>query len=226
MKVHSNHSGFCLLIILMAVMLLIEAGAPEGQVGAEQPGAPAKVEQPSWPPGYFSVPFYWNLSRKEVRDAISLKDEQIQKLKDLSQKFYEASKPRYGTQDWVKMSAEERKKKMEGITAENKQHTEQARKDIDALLTRDQLEKLRAIELRQQAAQLLWSYGPLSEKLSLTAQQKDQFAKNREELRKKVGELQKQIQNLYDQAGQTTMDMFTAEQREKLWELRMKGFGK
>jgi hypothetical protein len=214
------------LMTLTTLILFIGAGTWSGYLRAEQPKDSAKVDQPSWPPGHFSVPYYENLSRKDVREEIGLNAEQNRKLKELSQKFFEASRKAYGTEDWSKLSPEERKKKFAETVAENKSRTDQARKDIDALLTREQLEKLQAINLRQQAAQLLWSYNFLRDKLGLTKEQQDQFRKNREELMSKTAELQQQIQKLYDQAGKTTLELLTPEQREKLKEVRSKGLGK
>jgi hypothetical protein len=226
MNTQSHDCRIGLLLALMTVMLFSAGGAWCGQVSAAQPGSAAKVDQPAWPTEHLSVPVYSNLSRQEVRKEIGLDAEQTRKLKELSQKFFKESRKASGTQDWAKMSVEERQKKHSEILAENKNRTEQARKDIEALLTREQLEKLQSIDLRQQAAQLLWSYGFLTDKLGLTKQQKDQFRKNREELMSKTGVLQQQIQKLYDQAGQTTLDLLTPEQREKLKEVRTKGLGK
>jgi hypothetical protein len=213
---------FFRVLALAGTILLV--GALVQAAGPQAGGAVQRNPVYGWNPYEFSIPVYWNLGRKDVQEEVGLSGDQIQKLKELGQKFSEASRQYYGKIDWSKMSAEERKKKSEEFMADNKRRTDQARKDIETLLTPDQLKKLEAINLRQQATVFIYP-GSLLDKLELSDPQKEQLQKYRETHGKKMAELQKQMQILQNQTGKAILEMLTPEQMNKLKEMSRGSFG-
>jgi Spy/CpxP family protein refolding chaperone len=213
---------FFRVLALAGTILLV--GALAQAAGPQAGAAVQKNPAYGWNPYEFSVPVYWNLGRKDVQEEIGLTGEQTQKLKELAKKFFEASRQDYGKIDWSKMSAEERKKKSEEFMAENKRRTDQARKEIETLLTPEQMKKLETINLRQQATMFIYP-GSLLDKLELSDQQKEQLQKFRDRHGKKMAELQKQMQKLQDQTGKTILELLTSEQVKKLKEISRGSFG-
>lgn len=130
--------------------------------------------------------------------------EQVGKLKEIAKKFQQNGWKQQPQVDWTKLNEAERKTKTEEIrkeydkwAAESKKLTEAARKEIDALLTPEQLTKIQDIELRQQGApMLLYGYNNLSEKLKLTEEQKKKLGQQKDEMQKKQAEIQKRCLRL------------------------------
>jgi len=205
--------------VLVGILLLAAAQINIGSQGQLQAAERPKAQ----PVEYFALPGYSALARKDVRDELGLSAEQFTKLQEISKNYWEAVRQPGAKIDWTKLSAEERKKKMEELTAENKKRSEEARKQVAKVLTPEQVKKAEMIELRVYAPQFLL-YGQATEKLGLTDEQKQHLRQSREDLQKKMTELQQQMQKLQEQAGKDALQMLTPEQVEKLKQLQRDGF--
>ncbi len=209
-------------LLSMAVAVLgVGVAAANGHAQAVAPAQPAAGFS------YFAVPGYWSLSRKDVQEEIGLTAEQLKSLNEISQKYNEAIRQSYAVlgkspQDMRKLSAEERRKKLAEIAAENEKRMEEARKQVDAVLAPEQARKLVKIELRPQALYYLLS-SP-SAPLNLTDEQKEKLKQNRDEMQKKMADLQKQIHAVQEKAGADALELLTPEQLDKLREIHGKGF--
>jgi tetratricopeptide (TPR) repeat protein len=125
----------------------------------------AQAPQPPKQPArdYFVVPGFPLLVRPEIRDELGLSDEQLKKLKDISQSYAEEVKKLQAQADLTKLPAEERQKKREDLLAAFQKRTEEDRQKVEAVLTEEQRHKLAKAEsqlgearkLSQQAMQLL-----------------------------------------------------------------------
>ena len=211
-------------LLSMAVAVLgVGLAAANGHAQTVAPAQPAAGAGFS----YFAVPGYWSLSRKDVQEEIGLTAEQLKSLNEISQKYNEAIRQSYAVlgkspEDVRKLSAEERRKKLAEIAAENEKRMEEARKQVDAVLAPGQARKLVKIELRPQALYYLLS-SP-SAPLNLTDEQKEKLKQNRDEMQKKMADLQKQIHAVQEKAGADALELLTPEQLDKLRELHGKGF--
>lgn len=204
-------------LALAAVLSLAGAGRAAQGVEPAKAAPPAPVRPPQME--FITLPGYAALSRKDVRDDLGLTADQTKKLVQISQNYLEELRQQNPFRDLGKLPAEERTKKLEEITAEHRKRQEGVRKQVEAVLTPEQVQKLELVELRQQVPQLLF-YGPGADRLGLSDEQKEKLRKNREELQKTVTDLQRQMQKAHDQAGQAAVDLLTPEQVKKLKEMR------
>ncbi len=149
-------------------------------------------------------------------------DEQKQKIEEITKKYYEQM--RTGSQyDWAKLrelSAEERQKKYAELREQRmevmKTAGEEAQKAIEKVLLPHQLKSLKEINLRTRGSSMLYSQAVL-EQLEMTDEQKEKLTKLRQQLQEKMQKLQAESQK-------KTLEVLTAEQREKLGELISSGF--
>ncbi len=193
--------------------------------GGFQPGAPYGGD-------YLYLPAYPILSTTEVQKEVNLSAEQVAKLKEIGKKFQQIAWKKQPQVDWAKLNEAERKAKNEEIrkgydtwAAEFKKLSEAARKEIDALLTPEQLTKIQDIELRQQGApMLLYGYNNLSEKLKLSEEQKKKLGQTKEEMQKKLGEIQKEMTAIQDKANRAALEVLTPQQILELKKLKEEGF--
>ena len=161
-------------------------------------------------PRSYAVPGYWSLRTESVQNELKLTDEQKEKLKQISKSYYDQM-PQSSQQDWAKyreMSAEERRKKYGEIAEKRRQRLDAARKQIEAVLTPDQLDALKTIEFRTRAASLLQNPKTL-EKLGLSEEQKEKLRKNWEDLTDKM-------QQVLRESAQKALQILTPKQLEEL----------
>lgn len=191
-----------------------------GQALADKPAVPV----------YLNLPGYMSLASKDVQKEIGLTEEQIQKLKEISQRLQATPWKQQPVVDWAKLTEEDRKKKTEEFRKEYdkwaaayKKRTEEAQKQIEAILNPEQRAKLQVVEIRLYAGPMLL-YGNLGEKLELTDQQKEQLKQKKDQLQKKLAELNQQSQKAQDQANQAALKILTPEQLEQLKKLRKEGY--
>jgi len=195
-----------------------------GGGGGFQPGAAVG--------DYLYLPTYQILSSSQVQKEVNLTAEQVGKLKLIGKKFQQNGWKQQPQVDWTKLNEAERKTKTEEIrkeydkwAAESKKLTEAARKEIDALLTPEQLTKIQDIELRQQGApMLLYGYNNLSEKLKLTEEQKKKLGQQKEEMQKRQAEIQKEMSAIADKANRAALEVLTPQQILELKKLKEEGF--
>ena len=195
-----------------------------GGGGGFQPGAAVG--------DYLYLPAYQILSSSQVQKEVNITAEQVGKLKEIAKKFQQNGWKQQPQVDWTKLNEAERKTKTEEIrkeydkwAAESKKLTEAARKEINALLTPEQLTKIQDIELRQQGApMLLYGYNNLSEKLKLTEEQKKKLGQQKEEMQKKQAEIQKEMSAIADKANRAALEVLTPQQILELKKLKEEGF--
>ena len=155
-----------------------------------------------------------SLSLETVQEEIGLSADQVKKITKISREYSEFIRQQYShwpkpSKELQKMSAEERKKKDADFDAENLNRKEEARKQIDALLTPEQRKTLAYIELRGRAWYGLM-YAPSDVlNLNLTEKQKAEWKKMSEEMRQKETEIPKQV-------AAAALKLLTPEQLEKL----------
>lgn len=181
---------------------------------------------------YLYLPAYQILSSSQVQKEVNITAEQVEKLKEIAKKFQQNGWKQQPQVDWTKLNEAERKTKTEEIrkvydkwAAESKKLTEAARKEIDALLTPEQLTKIQDIELRQQGApMLLYGYNNLSEKLKLTEEQKKKLGQQKDEMQKRQAEIQKEMSAIADKANRAALEVLTPQQILELKKLKEEGF--
>jgi hypothetical protein len=207
---------------LLGGMFLAGVGLLLPGVSCAKTSAPAKQPVKAAAIEYFYAPGYWSLAGKDVREEIGLTTDQVKKLKEISQQYYEALKKPKPQPNWAKMSAEERKKKYQEMAAESKKQLEEGRKKVEAVLTPAQLKKLEIIELRTYAPSLLF-YGKAQDPLGLSEKQKQQLKKNQEDTQKKISDLYREISKIQQQANKAALELLTPDQIGKLKKMRREG---
>ena len=220
------------LVTVMGMVSITQAQA-QAPVRAQILGGGGGGFQPGAAVGdYLYLPAYQILSSSQVQKEVNITAEQVGKLKEIAKKFQQNGWKQQPQVDWTKLNEAERKTKTEEIrkeydkwAAESKKLTEAARKEIDALLTPEQLTKIQDIELRQQGApMLLYGYNNLSEKLKLTEEQKKKLGQQKEEMQKRQAEIQKEMSAIADKANRAALEVLTPQQILELKKLKEEGF--
>jgi len=180
-------------------------------VGARQKSGTGAVTYQAW--GRYALPGYGSLRMESVQKEVKLSDQQKKKLEEISKKYYELMRQGYKV-DWAKLRelpAEQRKQKYAELAEKRKQQAAAARKQVEQVLSPQQLAAYKAIELRRRGAGMLRS-PTIVQKLGLSKEQQERLQKNQQELSRKV-------QELYRESGQKALGVLTPAQREKLKEL-------
>lgn len=211
-----------LVVALAATSMLAWCGsavAAEGQAGAAGGAA-------TYSPQYLMVPGHWILAQEGVQKEIGLSDEQKEKLQAIGKKYYEQARQgyrRWSAIDWQKLSEEERKQKMEEMRKhaaeahkKRQQLTDALTKQVEEVLSAEQLSALKDIEFRQRAGYMLRNSRVL-EAIGVNKKQQARLAKNQQQLNARMRELQRK-------AGEKALEILTPEQMEKLRKLHQEGY--
>ena len=184
------------------------ARSEEGKPAAQPPTTPPQVT-------YLLLPGFAELRTESVQKELELTDQQRDKLIAIGQKYYEETR-----RDWAGlggMSAEERKEKTAEIRQKNLKRTQEIRRQVEEVLSPDQLERLEQINLRTRGAAALLNPKILDE-LGITEAQRNRLRQLREQLQERIRQLQQETL-------QKTLDVLSPEQRKKLEELTNEGQG-
>jgi Spy/CpxP family protein refolding chaperone len=158
---------------------------------------------PAAPANFLAVPGYWVLSMEGVQKEIGLTSEQKQKLKGVADQYQAAMRKKMeGLQD---LSREEQQSRMEETA---RPLVQAAMKQVDAILTPEQLKSVQQTTFQLQAAQAL-AQPQVQEKLGLTTTQQRQLQSVYEQMREKMQQLQR------DMAAKA-LEVLTPEQQQKL----------
>ena len=181
-----------------------EEGKPAGQPPATPP-----------PATYLLLPGFAELRTESVQKELQLTDQQKDKLIAIGQKYYDETR-----RDWAAlagMSAEERKGKYAEIRQKNLKRMQEIRKQVEEVLSPDQLERLKQISLRTRGAAALLNPKILDE-LGITEAQRNRLRQLRDQLQERIRQLQ-------EETLAKTLEMLSPEQRKKLEELTAEGAG-
>jgi len=163
--------------------------------------------------GLYGLPGFWMLAQENVQKELELSAEQKEKLLAIAKKSQEQSR-----QDWAevaKLPREEQAQAMNELREKTAKRSAEVRKEVEAVLLPKQLERLKEIRFRLQAPAMLQNPRTL-EQLGLTDQQKQDLRQLREELQKKMQELQKEN-------TEKALKVLSPEQIEKLKEMPTPG---
>ncbi len=199
---------------LVAMVVLLLGTLSEGRPSEEgkQVAQPAARRSEA---SYLSLPGFWELRTEGVQKELELTDQQKDKLRAIGQEYYEQTR-----RDWTGfrgMSAGERKKKYAEIRQKNVERMKEIRKQVEKVLSPGQLERLKQINLRTRGAAALANPRVLSQ-LEVTESQKQRLRQIREQL-------QERIRKLQQETLEKTLGVLTSEQRKKLEDLTIEGFG-
>lgn len=158
---------------------------------------------------FYLPPPYWNLSRPEIQKEMELLPEQLEKLKQLSKRYWEQQQELQKGINWGSLTPEERTAKWKEVSERMKQQQQEARHEIEQILIPAQIAALRDIQFRQFAVSYLTGAPQIMEKIGLSEQQKAQLTKLREEFQEKQMQLTREL-------AEKQMNVLTPEQKEKL----------
>jgi Spy/CpxP family protein refolding chaperone len=196
-----------LTVVALTLLVLAPAmGAEEPKAG--QPVRPVIQYQPG--PMYYGLPGYYMLQQENVQKEIELVPEQKAKLQEIAKKYYEGMQEDAKI-DWAKvreLPAEEQKKKYEEIQQAYTKRAADVKKQVEDVLLPHQLQTLKKLENRTRAASLLYMPNVL-EKIGVTEEQKKKMQQVREDIQKKMAQLQQETLD-------KTLEVLTPEQRKKL----------
>jgi Spy/CpxP family protein refolding chaperone len=197
-----------------------------GSAVAAEDQARAAGGAAAYSPQYLMVPGHWMLSQEGVQKEIGLSDEQKEKLRAIGKKYYEQVRqgyPRQSAIKWQELSEEERKQKMEEMREKaaeaqkkRKEVTDALTKQVEEVLSAEQLAALKDIEFRQRAGYMLRNARVL-EAIGASKKQQARLDKNQQQLNAKIRELQRK-------ASEKAFDVLTPEQMEKLRKLHQEGY--
>jgi Spy/CpxP family protein refolding chaperone len=189
-------------------MLGAAGPSEEGKPPAQPAPTPSRIT-------YLLLPGFAELRTENVQKELELTDEQKEKLIAIGQKYYAETR-----QDWAGfagMSAEERKEKYAEIRQKNLKRMQEVRKQVEEVLSADQLERLKQVNLRTRGAAAL-SNPKILDELGITEAQRNKLRQIREQL-------QERIRKLQQETLEKTLEVLTPEQRKKLEELTTEGVG-
>ncbi len=175
---------------------------------------PARAQQRGGGGGGFGGGPMFLLNQKSVQEELKLTDDQVKKIKELSDKQRESFR---GLRD---LSQEERRKKMTENTKANE-------KAVAEILKPAQVKRVKQISLQQRGAGALRD-AEVAKSLNLTDEQKDKLKTIQEETRAVRGtgqrgdrseEAQKKRAEARKATNEKLMGVLTAEQKTKLKEL-------
>ena len=204
-----------LAVVLVSSFAVYSADAP---VAGGQGGVLA-VGQPY---GFSSTGSFYSLRMPNIQKELELVEEQKQKVEEIIKAYYD--KMREGSQyDWAELrelSTEERQKKYAEIREKRMEVMKVAGKEaeeaIEKALLPHQFKALKQINLRTRGSSMLYSQAVLGQ-LEITDEQKEKLTKIRQQMQEKMQKLQAESQK-------KTLEVLTAEQREKLGEMITSGF--
>jgi Spy/CpxP family protein refolding chaperone len=198
--------------VLMVALLVgpLAAGGPSQE--AQQAAQPTPPE-----PGitYLSLPGLWELWTENVQQELELTDEQNEKLIAIGREYYQQTR-----RDWAELrgiSAEERKPKDAEIRQKNLKRRQQIRNQVEQVLSPDQMQHLKQINLRIHITAALAEPRVL-DRLAVTEPQKKRLRQIRQQM-------QERIRKLQQESLEKTLDVLTPEQRKQLAELTTEGSG-
>ena len=189
-------------------------GVASGGRAKRSPSRSAGKVVPKPPEGIHYLPApYWNLSRPDVQKELELLPEQIEKLKQLSKRYWEQQHYNgefYKGIDWSKLTPEERIAKWKEVTERMKQLQDDIRKEVEKILMPAQIATLQDLQFRQMATGYLWA-PQMADKIGLTEQQKSQLDQLRQEYQQKQAQLMREL-------AEKQLNVLTPEQKQKLKE--------
>lgn len=194
---------------VMSVLLFATLAA----TGPSEEDGPAAKPTASPPEATaLSVPGFRELRTEDVQKELELTDEQKEDLGRIGQKYYQEMR-----RDWVGFrgtSAEERKKKYAEIRQKNVKRMKAIRAQVENVLTPDQLDRLKQINLRTQVL----ANPRILDQLGIDEAQRDRLHQIREQMQGK-------LRKLHQETLQATLRVLTPQQRKKLDELTAEGAG-
>jgi Spy/CpxP family protein refolding chaperone len=199
--------GRLLAFPALAVTAVLFSGAlaATGPSAKGPPGAGPTL--PRSEAAYLSLPGLWELRTENVQKELDLTNEQRDRLRAMGQKFYEEMR-----QAWAGiggMSPVERKNRYAEIRQRSLTRMRDTRKQVEAMLSPDQSQRLKQINLRTRSAAAL-ANPEIVDQLRITEQQQQ-----------RLQEIQQSVQRLQQEA----LDVLTPQQRRKLEELTTEAFG-
>lgn len=192
----------------VAVVVALAATGPSQQSGQ---AAKAAASRPRTT--YLYLPGFRELRTEDVQQELQLSDQQKNKLRAIGEKYYNQSR-----QDWAElrgMSAEERRKKYAEIREKNAKRIKQIRKQVEQLLSADQLQRLTQINLRTRVPTALANPRVL-DRLRVTEEQKRR-------LRQILEQMQREMRRLQQKTLERTLEVLTPQQQQQLEELTTQG---
>ncbi len=174
------------------------------------------------PPGgggapWYGVPGYAILSLLSVQKELGLSQQQKQELLDIASQ-YRKEIQRSWRQQWEiirHLSPAEQQKhwaaQRDTLARRGQERIAAFRKKVEAVLTPQQLQRLKEIDFRIRAAAMLDNPATL-DRLDATPEQREQLRKLREELQEKIYQLQRQT-------FEESFQLLSPQQQEKLREM-------
>lgn len=163
---------------------------------------------------WYDVPGYGPLALASVQKELGLSDAQKEKLRNIAQAYRKDIQEGW-RQQWEKIRhltpAEQQKywaQQRETLARRGKERIAAVRKEVEAVLTPQQLEQLREIDFRNRAAAMLQNPRTL-DRLAATGEQKERLRKLREALQEKIYQLQRQ-------SFEESFQVLTPQQQQKL----------
>jgi Spy/CpxP family protein refolding chaperone len=186
-------------------------------LGGDAPRKKGVPPRPAWsacpaekfaqPPGTV-LPGYWMLSQENVQKDLKLTDEQKKSLKQIADKYYAQMR-----EEWSgirELAPGEQQKKFGEIREASVKLAEGVRKQVEEVLTPEQLAELKELTFRYRVAMMLVNPRTLEE-LGASDEQKAKFQQIRDDQQKRMQEIQQQ-------SVDKMFKVLTAEQIEKLKE--------
>jgi Spy/CpxP family protein refolding chaperone len=199
--------GRLLAFPTLAVTAVLLSGALAATAPSEKGPPGAGPTLPRSGAAYLSLPGSRELPTENVQKELDLTNEQRDKLRAIGQKFYEEMR-----QAWAGiggMSPVERKNRYAEIRQRSLTRMQDIRKQVEGMLSPDQSQRLKQINLRTRSAAAL-ANPEILDQLRITEQQK-----------KRLQEIQQNVQRLQQEA----LDVLTPQQRRRLEELATEAFG-
>ncbi len=197
--------------VVVVVMLFLGTMAARGPSEEAEPTARATPRAAA--AAYLSLPGFWELRSEDGQKELELSEEQKEGLRKIGQQYYEQTR-----KDWAEargLSPEERKKKYDDIYKRNLERMKEVRKQVEGVLSAEQLEHLKQISLRTRGSAALANPRVLQQLEINDAQQK--------RIRQLREQMQERIRQIRQETLEKTLEVLSQQQRAKLEELIIEG---
>jgi Spy/CpxP family protein refolding chaperone len=199
-------------VLILLVIVCIPLGMPAAEEPSQRTGEATGPAAGPAEAARVLLPGFLELPAEDVQEELGLTGEQREKLGAIGREFYEQVR-----RDWAESRSIPTEERRKGRELTRKQRMTEIRRQIEEVLTPEQVERLKQINLRARQAAALADAAVLDE-LDLSEAQERMLLQIRDQMEQKTRRIEQE-------SFEKTLEVLTPQQRSRLGELTSGGFG-
>ncbi len=211
---HFGMRALTQVLVLAGVVQLV--GSELNLEGRSGEVLAAETAPPVKPVQRLSVPGFWMLGSPQTADELALTDDQKEKLQAISAAYQESI--RSVRVNFQEIPVEERQDAIQAIQQRTREAAQDAHRDARNVLTAEQLDRIKTIQLRNSGWAFLQSER-YYEQLGITAAQKEKLATVMAEMQQNYAAIQEELRRTREESFERALGILDPEQIEQLKEL-------